>query len=228
MSETPTPAALRALEAAATPEKPLFADVDWAADRGRGVAQLIGGGGTLLAEFDADRFATFLDMAGDTCDFLGGSEPGVSRLDLPDVAAMRAAIEKAHDHVSDLCEGKTKWTMRIPAEPDRDSDLVIGAGLQAGKKALDRLAAAEQERDRTREQLADALLWVPEHAKGALIEQWKRRASDPYTGPLCRCGHPDRAHQVEINLGHWSPPVHECVACDDCRHCRAREESDAV
>jgi hypothetical protein len=52
------------------------------------------------------------------------------------LAELRAAIEKAHNHVAALCEGKTKWTMRIPADEDRDSDLVISAGLSAGEKLL--------------------------------------------------------------------------------------------
>ena len=36
---------------------------------------------------------------------------------------------KAQQLVSDLCEGKREWIMRIPAEPDYDPDLVIGASL---------------------------------------------------------------------------------------------------
>lgn len=52
-----------------------------------------------------------------------------------DLDAARAALKTAHDHVADLCEGRTKWTMRIPADEQRDSDLVIGAGLDAGEKA---------------------------------------------------------------------------------------------
>ena len=50
--------------------------------------------------------------------------------------AALAAIKKAHDHVADLCEGKTKWMMRIPADEERDSDLVISAGLKAGEDAV--------------------------------------------------------------------------------------------
>jgi hypothetical protein len=45
-------------------------------------------------------------------------------------APVLAAIEKAEQEVFDLCSGKHRWTMRVPAEPDRDSDLVIGGALR--------------------------------------------------------------------------------------------------
>ena len=39
-------------------------------------------------------------------------------------------IESAHEMVCDLCTGKKRWVMSIPAQPDRDPDLVIGLALQ--------------------------------------------------------------------------------------------------
>jgi len=53
-----------------------------------------------------------------------------------DVADVIAKIDKAHDHVCDLASGREKWTMRIPARPDTDSDLIIGAALSAAREAL--------------------------------------------------------------------------------------------
>ena len=47
-------------------------------------------------------------------------------IDLPAIEARNTA---AHDHVVKLCRGEEDWTMRIPAQPDRDSDLVIDAAL---------------------------------------------------------------------------------------------------
>ncbi len=61
-------------------------------------------------------------------------------------------VEKARQHVFDLCQGKARWTMRIPAQPDIDSDFVILAALdaQANKieayAALERAARAHQEK----------------------------------------------------------------------------------
>jgi len=42
-------------------------------------------------------------------------------------------IDKAHDVVSELCRGKIKWVMHVPARPDDDPDLVIGAALRASR-----------------------------------------------------------------------------------------------
>lgn len=47
-------------------------------------------------------------------------------LDLDAIAERR---EKAIQMVSDLCEGRREWIMRIPAEPDYDPDLIIAASL---------------------------------------------------------------------------------------------------
>lgn len=50
-------------------------------------------------------------------------------------------IERAKDVVIALCAGRQRWTMSVPAEPDRDPDLIIMAALDAGTRALARLAA---------------------------------------------------------------------------------------
>lgn len=47
-----------------------------------------------------------------------------------DLDAIRARIDRAHDKVSALCSGKERWVMHIPAQPDHDADLVIGAALR--------------------------------------------------------------------------------------------------
>ena len=45
-------------------------------------------------------------------------------------AAVIAELEKAHAKVVALCNGEERWVMRIPARPDMDPDLVIGAALR--------------------------------------------------------------------------------------------------
>jgi len=57
--------------------------------------------------------------------------------DAAKVEEARERAEKAHAKVSTLCEGREKWTMCIPAQPDSDPDLVIGAALLAVRTVCD-------------------------------------------------------------------------------------------
>lgn len=53
----------------------------------------------------------------------------------------------AHIVVDELCDGKRDWVMGIPANPERDPDLIIGAALHAGEQAfyaLDRILKARR------------------------------------------------------------------------------------
>ena len=82
----------------------------------------------------------------------------------PDDAA--ALIRRAHDMVRDLCKrrdepGAREWQMSIPARPDHDPDLVIGAALDAADdlasevgRLRDALATVTRERDEARKALA--------------------------------------------------------------------------
>lgn len=55
-------------------------------------------------------------------------------------AAIRARFDAASQHVADLCSGKERWTLRIPAQPGWDSDLVIANALEDIPRLLDLLA----------------------------------------------------------------------------------------
>src|SRR3990167_4766118 len=57
-------------------------------------------------------------------------------------SAVIAAIDKALQHVVDICTGKERWTMRVPCQPDTDSDCVIADALMEAKKALQSATAA--------------------------------------------------------------------------------------
>lgn len=63
-----------------------------------------------------------------------------------DLEAVRARREAAHRCIVDLCsDPSAKWRMSIPAQPDRDPDLVITASLTDVDDLLsevDRLRAA--------------------------------------------------------------------------------------
>jgi len=47
-------------------------------------------------------------------------------------------INKAEKHVFDLCNGKAKWTMRVPINEKKDSDCIIISALMAAKKLLEK------------------------------------------------------------------------------------------
>ncbi len=49
-------------------------------------------------------------------------------------------VQRAQDELSRLCRetwsGKNPWHWEIPANTERDSDLIIGAGLRVAEKLL--------------------------------------------------------------------------------------------
>jgi hypothetical protein len=51
-------------------------------------------------------------------------------------SAVIAAIDKALQHVADLCTRKARWTMSVPVNEAEDSDCVIADALMGAKKAL--------------------------------------------------------------------------------------------
>lgn len=71
-----------------------------------------------------------------------------------DKTALLAKIDKALQHVFDLAAGRERWTMRIPARPDEDSDCVLADALSAAKDAL----AACQSENRS----SPTTVWGPE------------------------------------------------------------------
>src|SRR5690554_4868061 len=83
---------------------------------------------------------------------------------IPSAEEAREALDKADAMVHALCHGERRWTMRVPARPDDDPDLVIGAGLYAARA---RLAALEAENERLR---ADAERWRALRDRGFLAE----------------------------------------------------------
>ena len=61
------------------------------------------------------------------------------------IVQLRERNERAQRHVIDLCDPRkpsVRWTMRVPAEPDRDSDLVLMAALEDGVALLSVAEAA--------------------------------------------------------------------------------------
>lgn len=89
-------------------------------------------------------------------------------------AEVKARLNKAHTHIADLCEGKAKWTMRIPADPERDSDLILSEALSDAEVLLAIVddQAAELERARVAMRLAE------EHGKTMLTNLTTSRADN--------------------------------------------------
>lgn len=53
--------------------------------------------------------------------------------------SVRERIETAMNVVSDLCQGRRKWLMSIPARPEEDPDLIIADALRSANKEIDEL-----------------------------------------------------------------------------------------
>ncbi len=49
---------------------------------------------------------------------------------------LRRALDAADKAVDDLCQGRLRWEMRVPAEPDHDPDLIISKALGMARAAL--------------------------------------------------------------------------------------------
>lgn len=59
--------------------------------------------------------------------------------------AVLARNERASDTVNALCNGTERWVMRVPAQPDRDPDLVISASLSDVPALVTELTQARDE-----------------------------------------------------------------------------------
>lgn len=69
-----------------------------------------------------------------------------------DIERDRAIVAQAHEEVSRLCMGPDagRWRMTVPAQEDRDSDLVISNALLVADRALGALADTQAEGERLR------------------------------------------------------------------------------
>lgn len=56
---------------------------------------------------------------------------------------IRARVAAANAHVNDLCTGKARWTMRVPMDLERDSDVVIVSALDSVDALLAHVEALE-------------------------------------------------------------------------------------
>ncbi|MFI6496842.1 hypothetical protein [Nonomuraea typhae] len=66
------------------------------------------------------------------------------------LAEIRAQIERAHTEVGDVCSRppRKRFKMSVPADPERDTDLIITAALKAAEDLADEVERLRAERDR--------------------------------------------------------------------------------
>ena len=58
-------------------------------------------------------------------------------IDGPTRESALSKIARAEQAVDDLCSGKLRWEMRVPAEPDHDPDLIISDALRAARLLIE-------------------------------------------------------------------------------------------
>lgn len=75
------------------------------------------------------------------------AEDAISNTEDIDYEKLRERIEAAHRMVVALCKREREWMLSIPANPQRDPDIIIGDGLRAGRHALARAETLQRERD---------------------------------------------------------------------------------
>lgn len=74
---------------------------------------------------------------------------------------LKAKVEKAHQVIHDLCQGKREWIMSIPADRDGDPDLILNDTLMLLEERVKQL---EEENTRLKGLLPDC--WKSGEIKG--------------------------------------------------------------
>jgi len=97
-----------------------------------------------------------------------------------DLEALKADYEKARQTISDLCHQRKRWIMSIPARPDYDPDLLIGAAIGHGKTLIDEV---------------ERLRWELAKAKRIGAAEWHEQEARKYTPSMGMC---ERAYHLKI------------------------------
>ena len=74
-----------------------------------------------------------------------------------DTEALRALADAGYDEIVRLCRPTEHWRMSVPADPTRDSDLILADVCRAVPALLDALAEREGEVEHQRKILAKRL-----------------------------------------------------------------------
>lgn len=89
---------------------------------------------------------------------------------MTDYDAIKAALEKAHTEVGEICRrtGAGRWRMSIPAQPDRDSDLIISDALRHADELLAEVKRLRKENARLRDERGRAIDALSEYGRSAV------------------------------------------------------------
>lgn len=66
------------------------------------------------------------------------------------LAEARARIDAAGDHLGEICTSKKQFRMSIPADPSKDSDLILGAALESAEDLLSLVEQLQSENEALR------------------------------------------------------------------------------
>lgn len=70
-------------------------------------------------------------------------------MDEKELAQIKARAERAHNEIAEICaQGRDRWRMRIPAQPDHDSDLILSASITDAETLLAEVERLKAERQR--------------------------------------------------------------------------------
>lgn len=95
------------------------------------------------------------------------------------LAEARARIDAAGDHLGEICTSKKQFRMSIPADPSKDSDLILGAALESAEDLLSLVEQLQGQLDEARD------VCVTRHGEiQTLIEQIHDCPSDFHQGSL--------------------------------------------
>ncbi len=75
-----------------------------------------------------------------------------------DLKAIKERAEKANDHACDIARGRARWTMRVPADFENDSDLLITSALNDVPLLVAEVEKLKAERDSFAKTIANVVV----------------------------------------------------------------------
>ena len=109
-------------------------------------------------------------------------------------------LELAWDEITVLCGGKRrhkKWTMTVPVDADRDSDIIFGEVLQRFSKLNDEVDQLETENERLREAINKALS-AESPSVTEIVTDWDTRVARAILSDALKEGDDDNPYYLEM------------------------------
>lgn len=143
-----------------------------------------------------------------------------------EIEKIKKQAEKADKLVCDLASGDVKWNMRIPADAENDSDLILATSIRNNFTLIEALETSQREAEGLRENLDKAL-------EDTAVEVLRRArlTGDQRTGEWIRGAIAATKAKLEAlaRLKEADPCGHPCPPDAPCQECagywdRMREE----